>query len=189
MTGTTTRLVYFSSDQIQRRAPSGASKHGDGVETHRGDAQQKAADAINLLRHPLAVNLSAPRRGAYRRKAATFIICRFSFRRSETAIGIFLIDHPLQPCVVHRGFRAEHDDMECMSSIYVRFRTCSFRQRFATRAFALFRTGDNKVPRLGIALEGCTVVVFLFLSASSAVSFLLIERLVSSAARRQKRYP
>ncbi len=106
-----TGIAFFFQTKFSVEHLGVETFNGDGVETHRGDAQQKVADVqINLFRHPLVVIFQ---RDAVHigEKAATFIICRFSFRRSETAIGFFLIDDALKPCVIHRGFRAEDHHM------------------------------------------------------------------------------
>ncbi len=89
-------------------------------------------------------------------KAATFIICRFSFRRSETAISIFLIDDALKPCVIHCGFGAEDHHMGGVQHFAFVERVVSG-SGFCYARFAFFRTGDNKVPRLGIGAGGAVL--------------------------------
>lgn len=109
-----TGIAFFFQTKFSVEHVGVETFNRDSVETHRGDAQQKVADVqINLFRHPLVVIFQ---RDAMHigEKAATFIICRFSFRRSEAAIGFFLIDDALKPCVIHCGFCAEHDDMGCV---------------------------------------------------------------------------
>ncbi|SSM35532.1 Uncharacterised protein [Klebsiella pneumoniae] len=83
------------------------------------------------------------------KESATLVVSGFCVRGGETAIGLFLIHHALQPGVVHRGFRAEHHHVRGVKN-FTFVEHVGAAGGFRHASFPFIGAGDNKVPRLGV---------------------------------------
>ncbi|QUJ03074.1 hypothetical protein KCP71_24535 [Salmonella enterica subsp. enterica] len=148
----------------------------------RRRAQQKVADVqIGLVSPPLC-HLRARRAVHNGEKAATLSFCRFSFRRSETAIGFFPIDDASAPRHPLRFLRRRPTTWECPQ--HFTFVKHNWRRRICYARFAFFPYWRQSASRLGNCAGGAKIVVVFYFIRFFGGRLLPIERL-SGVARRK----